>query len=147
MKAGDTLREILFKAKSKRDGGWAEGYYAQLGIDDHAEHYIIQNVVLTKLFDDWEKNMQFMDVEIIPETLCQYTGMVDEYGNKIWENDIVKYDDEIVTIEGDDDYKAFVVVSDTVRENLGEFEECDFEILGNMFDNLDMLKINEADYL
>lgn len=141
------MREILFKAKSKSGNDWVEGYYAKLGIDEHIEHYIIQNMALTKLFDDWKKNMQFIDVEIIPETLCQYTGMKDRYGNKIWENDIVLYDDEIVTIKWDDDYRAFEVNGDRCQENLGEFEEYELEIIGNTFDNPEMLEINETDYL
>lgn len=87
-------REILFKAKPKNwrqqesENYWVEGYYAQLGTGDNIVHYICQNMAICKLFEKEENNMYFTDVEIDPSTLCQFIGMTDKNGNKIWENDI-----------------------------------------------------------
>lgn len=30
-------------------------------------------------------------IEIIPDTICQFTGLCNKNGKKIWENDIIKY--------------------------------------------------------
>lgn len=75
------MREILFKAKQVGDDEWVEGYYQKrynfLGNEEHLIFHVDSHTV-------WECT------EINLETLCQFTGLCDRYGNKIWENDILK---------------------------------------------------------
>lgn len=66
-------REILFKAKTC-SGEWVEGLLAHK--DD--KWYISNKAGMPFAF------------EVRPETICQYTGLTDKGGNKIWENDIVE---------------------------------------------------------
>lgn len=80
------MREILFRAKSIQTGEWIEG----IPIKTHLG-----------LFISFEENphycsqygyMEIDDILIVDEkTLCQFTGLCDKNGNKIWENDIIKY--------------------------------------------------------
>ena len=68
------MREILFKAKREDNGEWVEGMPCatrQSGI------YSIQTLD-GGIFD------------IVPDTLCQYTGLTDKNGVKVWENDIIE---------------------------------------------------------
>ena len=138
------MREILFRAKQIDDGEWVEGYYAMMGKGNLIRHYIVQNCALTGLFKNPEDNMYFNDVEIDPETLCQYTGMVDRNGKRIWENDIVKHEvsDTIGTVKWyQEDYVGWCVDDVCIDEQQFTDEmwnEC--EVVGDIFDTPELLK-------
>lgn len=83
------MREILFKAKQIDNGEWIEGSLIDLDIDS-GYCYIVppykKASILPIIFLITDR-MKLVD----PETLCQFTGLCDKNGNKIWENDIIKY--------------------------------------------------------
>lgn len=69
------MREILFKAKRWSDGKWVYGDLNQL-----QDSTIIH----------WYNNGCRVADEVDPSTVCQYTGLTDKNGKKIFEGDIVR---------------------------------------------------------
>ena len=133
------MREILFKAKRIDNGEWVEGCL----VIDHSR---------SNLF---EYRMQPVESGVLyappinPETLCQFTGLCDKNGKKIWENDICdrkeKYPEVVKMTNGDWtlDY-SYALGRDYGNSycNLGFYvnERKCVEVIGNIFDNPELLQ-------
>ena len=75
------MREILFKAKRIDNGEWVEGYYLR-------DQYHIGGKDIIFYRKDSDRFTVYTNIIDI-ETLCQFTGLCDKNGKKIWENDIL----------------------------------------------------------
>ena len=69
------MREIEFKAKMVDGGEWVYGYFFKSWGSCYIVHEPVNGVPAM--------------VEVIPETVCQWTGLLDKQGVKIFEGDIV----------------------------------------------------------
>ena len=120
------MREILFRGKQAWNDEWAESEYPFGTIHCGA---IVH--------------------DFIPETVGQYTGLTDKNGNKIFEGDIVKARDYLLTSPFCDgiigkivyDECAFFIEPTNPMDSQWMYNECaEYEIIGNIHDNPELLK-------
>lgn len=134
----------LFKAKRIDNGEWVEGaFYIEPYTD---ARYIIR----------WNSSgLGFNEfIKVDRETICQCTGSKDKNGNLIWENDIVRVWGDTDDF-GNDLYYFFKVVWNKdlccwwLSDIYTKEDEClymclkEIEILGNVFDNPELLEGGE----
>lgn len=140
------MREILFKAKQIDNGEWIEGSLIDLDIDS-GYCYIVQPYkkasILPIIFLITDR-MKLVD----PETLCQFTGLTDKNGKRIWENDILmahldeSYPEDTTyeTVEWGVAGWVGRETDSADRKYLDEFDTEHFEVVGNIFDNPELLQ-------
>lgn len=147
------MREILFRAKRIDNGEWVEGNVIHSYDADEEYKAIIIPVKSSDMYTDTDDNDIGFETwnKVNPETLCQYTGLTDKNGNRIWENDIVRTtkfgkDDgnghnyagfDVFVVKWDDG--GFALFNKWRRFNL-RTDEKSYEILGKVFDNPELLK-------
>ena len=136
------MREILFKGKRVDNGEWVEGYYAyqRKSLTDNERYYILTN-----------NGFGFSWQNIVPETLCQYSGLTDKNGKKIFEGDIIstpKYGIDNGKGQNFSGKDKFVVgyADGTyhLKNKLREFclrPDSTCEVIGNIFDNPELLEV------
>ena len=138
------MREILVKAQKKN---WRELLKEERWIEGDIIHEPYGVVI--QYYDDKKR----IKVVIDPETLCQYTGLKDKNGNRICENDIVKCNKRK---DGFEFYKVLwrkyyadfgveplefgVQYPISLSENKQDIKGCNYEVAGNIFDNIKLLR-------
>lgn len=138
----------LFKAKRVDNGEWVQGYLFDDGFENG--RIFIGGLVIEKYngtaCDDW--NVTGIDFcEVDPSTICQCTGLKDKNGKLIWENDIVRDEyGNFYKAFWQNDYYQFSFCAKTgvfpigAKWNLWSFKSFEIEVVGNIFDNKELLE-------
>ena len=129
------MRPIKFRGKDRRTGKW---FYGNLYVKDI---YGRTHICTTKrgCFD------------IDPETVGQFTGLMDKNGNEIYEGDIVKWSNGMLYAVKFWDGMFYASIEECNEGILGgfplhrliEYEYGGCEIVGNIHDNTELLKGSE----
>lgn len=121
----------LCKAKRTDNGEWVQGYYYQIWEKGY---------ILWGMTND-APNM----IEVDVSTVCQCTGLKDENGKLIWENDIVvcrDFTEENYVISWKQDEACFEYQQYGCSiMNFEQLSGCEVEVIGNKFDNPELLEV------
>ncbi len=131
-------REILFKAKRKDNGEWVEGYYLNVA---KINHFICTGKI--KLNGAVNGILAPEMYAIDPNTICQYTGLTDKNGQKIWENDIAYIRCSGLSGYGVIKYENgnLVLVDEKRKRTYSLYGEWKIKKDGNIFDNPELLEV------
>lgn len=89
------------------------------------------------------ENIRYAEEEpILLDTLGQHTGLKDKNGNKIFRGDIVYVipEDENGVVEWDNDTARYIVSTDNTVYDFDYLYGHDLEIIGNVYDNPELLE-------
>jgi uncharacterized phage protein (TIGR01671 family) len=130
------MREILFRGKRKDNRQWVYGGFTLDAID--------QPRITVKSGD------RLLFFEVIPETVGQYTGLLDRNVDRIFEGDVIEYSDDwgdVTTTSvgwGGTYYPAFDIEAEVFEcansiVELLDDSEAKVKIIGNIHDNPELL--------
>ena len=128
-------REIIFRGMTK-SGEWVYGHYCNC-IKDNGEIYpAIQQI----------KDNNIYLREVIPETVGQYTGLIDENDKKVFEGDIVTFKNKDEKLVGEVEYTncRYGIRSRYISYSLANIKLKDGEVtvIGNIYEDLELLDEN-----
>lgn len=147
------MRTIKFRGKRTDNGEWVYGYYWKEDNNPCFRNELIeQHYISVQNNHDWYLT-SLDDYNVITETVGQFTGLIDQNKEDIYEGDLIKMEEW--WYEGD--YKCFGFIGKVIFDN-GQFavngngdmnyielDSCSihnhqFEVIGNIYDNPELLK-------
>ena len=134
----------VFRGKRIDNGEWVEGHLITDEKDDLK--YFIGYVLGTN--EDGSPH-DLDAVQVDPSTICQCTGLKDKSGNLIFENDIMEahidedFPEDVSRFKVEWNGKGWVEnhPDGVDREYLDDFDTEHFKVVGNIFDNPELLEV------
>ena len=146
------MREILFRGKRKYDKKWVCGYYVEAKM--YTNSSALYGYISVPFPDTNYKPSE--EYHVYEETVGQFTGLFDKNGNRIFEGDILRHSywhgnekkSRNICVRflngafcwstsADNDENCFAF-ADSEMYGINTGKDC--EVIGNIFDNKELLK-------
>lgn len=128
----------LYRAKRTDNGEWGEGFL----VKKHGL-FFIYSVINSDTCGQ-------SNYEVDESTICQCTGLIDKNGKLIWENDIciitdgtLDEEDGYFRLDWEIDRAMFEFEGTGICANFDNVSGYDCEVVGNIFDNPELLEVGE----
>ena len=136
------MREILFRGKVKYNG---EHYFTNDWVGGSVVKKIKGVFMHVIQMDEFGNSVKELDVEVIPETVGQFTGTTDKKGVEIFEGDIIAFE-QIKNFRKRYIFPTAVIMEDNGRHGVGWTQFSPREevlVIGNIHDNPELLTIKK----
>ena len=141
------MREILFRGKCQDNGKWVDGFIVASRENTYPDGFEMITVDGIN-YDELDSYIPgFISYSVDPSTICQYTGLKDKNGNRIFEGDVAK------VLQGKDKGIAYVgfengafmlypKIGNIYERTLWSYwyNDWDVEVIGNITDNPELLE-------
>lgn len=141
------MREILFRGKRLDNSEWVYGSFCMDALEQFNGLCGVDGFI--RLYDKTKGKMQMHEVD--RETVGQYTGLTDKNGKRIFEGDILEGGNgDFNAADGYGEVRWEDGAWEVLSENfIGTFHEnfygTDFEVVGNIHDDPELMRGDEAD--
>lgn len=119
------MREILFRGKDLQTGEWAFGDLIQF-----------ENGPVIRYGSGGEKTA----FAVHPQTVGQYTGLNNQDGIKLFEGDIIQWNNKRAWIAYLPDRAAFAAMYHDLHNLIPPLDTVRYEIIGNIHDNPELME-------
>lgn len=123
------MREIKFRGVDIADGKWIYGSLVKVGKDYH-------------ILGGGETEAHDYNI-VDEESIGQFTGLRDKNGREVYEGDMFKFiNGDIMYVKWVKEYVEFELMdANTETTNLNIWFAEDTEVIGNIFENKDLIEI------
>ncbi len=142
------MRDILFRGKRKSNGKWIEGYYAVFDPVDIPDKIRKPKAVIFPVNAkcNWWNKYFHNAIEVLPDTVGQFTGLIDCHGKRIFEGDIHGMPGWIVTYcadvnEGEGMNAGWYVQRDDWESWMPLENHSEHVVIGNIHDNPELMEV------
>ncbi len=142
------MRIIKFRGKRVDTGEWVCGFVSEYQSKTIISSEIIENPSYSDPAGSWS----YVSNEVIPETVCQFTGLTDKNGKEIYEGDVLRititdaihFHNVLSTSTESVEFQngCFGVVYGLHRDftKFDGFHNTTFEVIGTIHDNPELIK-------